>query len=129
MKDSFIKKIIFLTIASLLIIPFMSIKMKLNTNSEYKTLQEFKASYLLFDIYEKASHGIDVPNSDSITWNPKYFKDFSGRINYNYTNENIMDFECQVNWPKSKTNYIEKASFFIEGKRYEYNDFKGVLYE
>ncbi|PLX18859.1 MAG: hypothetical protein C0601_03550 [Candidatus Muiribacterium halophilum] len=129
MTGNLLKQMFIVVVISFLIIPVLTFKNIITTRADYKTIKEFTASYLLFDLMEKSTHGHEIGISDDIRWNSKYFADFEGKANIVKTENNINYYELEILWPKSRGNTIEKASFKINTSWYNHIEHKGVLHE
>ena len=128
MKNIKIKELILIIILSILIIPALSLKNSINTRVETETTDQFIASVLLLDLFEKSSHNIFFEDTENIKWNPKYFASFTGRL---ITGEDLNDkkITIEIKWPKSRGNFIEFESFKISTDVFLFDELKGVFYE
>jgi len=129
MTSNLIKQAFIVVLISFLIIPILTLKDITMTRADYRSIKEFTGSYLLFDLMERSTHGMEIGIGDEIQWNSRFFPEFEGRANLLKTENNINYYELEVFWPKSKGNAIERSSFKINTSWYNHVEHKGVLHE
>ncbi|MGM0608530.1 MAG: hypothetical protein ACQESP_08930 [Candidatus Muiribacteriota bacterium] len=129
MGDKFIKQLLLITLASLLIIPVISIRNRININTEYKTIQNFISSYLLFDLHQKALYSEDFRDNQLPNWHDDHFSEFDGNIHLKEINDNFTTFELSVKWPKTPSNLVEFDEVKINTKLFNDDRHSGIFYE
>lgn len=128
MKDIKLREIIILIILSLLIIPAISLKNSVNDRVESESTDQFIASILMIDLFEKTSHGINFSDNDDIKWNPKYFSKYTGKSQITEFPP-LKKIRIELSWPKSEGNFLEFEHFSLETDIFDFPELKGSLYE
>ncbi|MFA5478642.1 MAG: hypothetical protein WC337_01310 [Candidatus Muiribacteriota bacterium] len=129
MNNKFIKHLLILTILSFLIIPTLTVRNKIKNNRDYKLKNQFIASYLLFDLFEKATHSKNLSSQTDIKWNSDYFSIFKGEISLLGSDNYLRQLKFSVRWPKTPGNLMEFDSYSINTEIFTYDNFMDYLYE